>query len=119
MTWLWQHQIDAIKYAMERREALLYLGMGCCKTRIALEIAKQVLAANPNGRVLVGCPRAVKPAWAKQAALWLPGVRVLVLDKGTEQQKEQQVAAAMSDLSPLIVVGNYETLRLMPSLEKR
>lgn len=118
MRHLWQHQIEAIKYALDRRDVLLHCGMGTGKTRIALEIIRAMLAGHPNGRWLVGCPKAVIAAWAKQAGMWLPEVRVLALDKGTAKQKEAQVLAALCDTSPLVIVGNYESIRLMPALEK-
>jgi SNF2 family DNA or RNA helicase len=115
---LWKHQLEAIAYAMSRRDVLLHLGMGTGKTRIALEIIRQMIAAAPNGRFLVGCPKAVIAAWAKQSTAWLPDVRVLLLDRGTSKDKEKQVAAALADTTPVIIVGNYETLWRMPALEK-
>lgn len=107
---LWKHQIEAIAWAMSRRDVLLHCGMGTGKTRVALEIIRQIIAGNPHARVLVGCPKAVIAAWIKQAAMWLPGVRVLALTRGTSKAKEEAIQAAMADTSPLIIVGNYETL---------
>lgn len=118
MDGLWQHQIDAIAYVMGRLASLLWVGMGAGKTRIALECIRRVIEAGGSCRVLVGCPKAVMAAWAKQAGLWLPGVRVLVLERGTAAQKESQIAAALADTSPIIIVGNYETLWRIGSLEK-
>jgi len=122
MSWLWQHQQDAIKYAMGRRDVLLHCGMGTGKTRVALEVARLLIEEcrleGKPARILVGCPKAVMPAWAKQAGLWLPNVRVLVLDKGTARNKEARIVAALCDTSPLIIVGNYESLRLMPTLDR-
>jgi len=115
---LWTHQLEAIAHAMDRKAVLLHLGMGCGKTRIALEIIRRMLESAQYGRFLVGCPKAVMAAWAKQAAMWLPSVRVLILEKGSAKDKETQVASALADTSPLIVVGNYETLWRMPALEK-
>lgn len=118
MRHLWKHQVEAIQYALDRRDVLWHVGMGCGKTRCALEVIKAMLAAGGPNRFLVGCPKAVIAAWSKQAGLWLPDVRILALDKGTAKQKATQVEAALADTSPLIVVGNYETIRLMPVLEK-
>lgn len=118
MRHLWKHQVEAIAYAMDRRDVLLHLGMGTGKTRTSLEVIRLMLEAAPGGRFLVGCPKAVMAAWAKQASLWLPDVRVLVLDKGTSQAKQAKILAALTDTSPLIIVGNYESLRLMGVLDK-
>lgn len=118
MRHLWKHQIEAIKYALDRRDVLLHCGMGTGKTRVALEVIRAMIGDTACHRFLVGCPKAVMAAWAKQSGLWLPNVRCLVLDKGTAKKKEAAVQAALADTSPLIIVGNYESLRLMPVLDK-
>jgi superfamily II DNA or RNA helicase len=118
MRHLWKHQVEAIQYALDRRDVLWHVGMGCGKTRCALEVIKAMLASDPKGRFLVGCPKAVIAAWRKQAGLWLPEVRFLGLDKGTAKTKEAQVVAALCDTSAIIICGNYESIRLMPTLDK-
>ena len=111
---MWQHQKDAVQWALGRLCVILHMGMGTGKTRSCLEILK----ADGKRLVLVCCPLAVIPAWKKQAELWMPGTRVLLLTKGTSKDKEKQLAAARADTSPLIVVVNYETAWRMPALEK-
>lgn len=118
MRHLWKHQVEAISYALALRDVLLHCGMGTGKTRVALEVIRALAESAACARFLVGCPKAVMTAWAKQAGLWLPGIRVLVLAKGTAKKKESLVQAALADTSPLVVVGNYETLRLMPVLDR-
>lgn len=115
---LWTHQQEAIEWARGRREALLWLGMGCGKTRVALEIIKAGMLAGSIRRILVGCPKAVIPAWAKQASLWLPELRVILLDRGTSATKGKQITTAMADTSPVIIVGNYESLWRIKEIEK-
>lgn len=88
--------------------------MGCGKSRAALQVCCDEQAA----RVLVCCPKAVIPAWKKQAALWMPDVRVVLLDKGTSDQKSAQVEVALRAPSPVIVVVNYETAWRVPAIEK-
>lgn len=85
--------------------ALLHMGMGTGKSRCALE----VIAARGHRLVLVCCPKAVIPAWQRQASLWLPSYRVLLLSQATSQHKETCLRAALADLSPLVVVVNYES----------
>ncbi|NDD03617.1 MAG: DEAD/DEAH box helicase [Proteobacteria bacterium] len=118
MRHLWQHQVEAIQYALDRHSVLWHVGMGCGKTRCALEVIRALLEQHPNGRFLVGCPKAVIAAWLKQSTMWLPQVRILALDKGTAREKDARVKAALADTSPLIIVGNYESIRLLPALLK-
>lgn len=114
MRYLWQHQEDAIKWALDRQWAILHHGMGSGKTRTALEYLRRVAAA----RTLVCCPKAVIPAWVKQAGLWFPELRVIALEKGSSADKDKAVAASLADTSPLLVVVNYETVWRLRSVEK-
>ncbi len=115
---LWLHQQEAIDWAEGRRDVLLWLGMGCGKTRVALEIIKKMMVAGSIRRILVGCPKAVMPAWAKQVSLWLPEIRVILLDRGTSATKGQDIVRALADTSPSIIVGNYESLWRIKEVEK-
>jgi superfamily II DNA or RNA helicase len=115
---LWTHQQEAIEWADGRRDALLWLGMGCGKTRVALEIIKRGMIAGSIRRILVGCPKAVMPAWAKQVSLWMPELRIILLDRGTSADKGRQLTAAMADTSPVIIVCNYESLWRIKEVEK-
>jgi len=115
---LWTHQKEAIAWADGRRDVLLWIGMGAGKTRTTLEIIKRMMLAGSIRRILVGCPKAVIPAWAKQSAMWLPEIRVLLLDRGTSADKGRRLTAAMADTSPVIVVGNYESLWRIKEVEK-
>lgn len=109
MDGLWQHQEEAIAWAGSRRDAILHLGMGCGKTRIAIEVLRLERAAGRGRLVMIGCPKAVIPAWVKQFSLWMPEQRLLVLDKGTSAKKGEQLLAATADTSPLVVIANYES----------
>ena len=115
---LWTHQQEAIDWAAGRRDALLWLGMGCGKTRVALELIRRGMLEGSIRRILVGCPKAVIPAWAKQAAMWLPELRVVLLDRGTSEAKGRQIVAALADTSPVLICGNYESLWRIKELEK-
>ena len=117
MSQLWRHQIEGIEYARGRRNCIYDCGMGTGKTRLAVEVMLEAISANAGCRVLVGCPKAVMAAWAKQFKLWAPHVRLVVLEKGTAKAKEQVVRAALADTTPVVIVGNYETLWRMPVLD--
>ena len=111
---MWKHQQEAVEWALGRICAILHMGMGTGKSRCLLEVLMQCGAK----RALICCPKAVVPAWGKQAGLWLDGYRVLLLTKGTSAQKEKMLAAALADSSPLVVVVNYEAAWRLPTLEK-
>lgn len=115
---LWTHQKEAIEWARGRRSVLLHLGMGCGKTRTALEIVNELLTSRSIRRILVGCPKAVVPAWAKQATLWMPSLRVVLLDKGTSAKKGEQIQATAADTRPVAIVGNYESLFRIAVIER-
>lgn len=114
---VWTHQQEAIDYAESRRIAILHLGMGCGKTRIALEVLLQTLAEKPALRTLVLCPKAVIPAWGKQANLWAPGIRTCLLNQATPAHKRKNLKAALADQSPLAIVCNYESACRIAELE--
>lgn len=120
MSTLWGHQREAIMYARGKRDVILHLGMGCGKTRTAIEIIKEVLIGRLSGRVLICCPKAVCAAWLKQFSMWLPEMRVLILDAdvGTAADKEKALKAALADTSPLAVVINYESAWRVAAIEK-
>lgn len=123
MTRIWRHQEEAIEWAEARlanghKYVIFAHGMGAGKTRTTLEFLARQMKARGISRVLVCCPKAVIPAWAKQGGMWLPGVRVLLLTKGTARDKAKEVEAALCDRSPLIVVVNYDSAWRCPALEK-
>jgi len=111
---LWNHQEDAIRWAQGRDAVLLNHEMGTGKTRSTLEMIRRA----GGTRILVCCPKAVIPAWAKQAAMWFPGLRVVALDRGTSAQKAKVVQAALADTSPVLIVCNYESAWRIKPLEK-
>jgi hypothetical protein len=111
---MWRHQQEAVDFAAGRRGVIWWLGMGCGKTRAALEVVR----ADRASLVLVCCPKAVIQAWKKQAGLWYPEARVLLLEKGTSEQKGEQISVALRDKSPLIVVVNYESAWRIKEVEK-
>ena len=106
---LWQHQDEAIAWAGGRRDVILHVGMGAGKSRIAIEVIRQELQAGRARRVMIGCPKAVIAAWVKQFSMWMPEARLVILDRGTSAKKGEQIAAAMADTSPVVVIANYES----------
>ena len=115
---IWKHQEEAIAWAGGRRDAILHMGMGTGKSRVAIELIRQEILSGRGRRVLIGCPKAVIPAWVKQFTLWMPQQRLLVLDKGTSATKGSQILAATADTSPLVVIANYESWWRIKAAEK-
>ena len=111
---MWKHQQEAVEWAKDRMAVLLHLGMGCGKTRVALELLKLWLCS----KILVVCPRAVIPAWLKQARMWYPDLRVVLLTKGTCKQKGEELKEALAGGGRVIVVVNYESAWRIAEIEK-
>jgi SNF2 family DNA or RNA helicase len=66
---LWDHQNVGLEYMEKSYSSLLWLGMGCGKTRIVLELIKK----SPDiKKVLVICPLVVINVWLGQIKKWLP-----------------------------------------------
>ena len=123
MTRLWRHQLDAIEWAEARlasghKYVVFAHGMGSGKTRTTLEFLARQMQPRGISRVLVCCPKAVIPAWARQAGLWVAGVRVVLLDKGGSKDKAKAVEAALADTSPVIIVVNYDSAWRIRPIEK-
>lgn len=58
---LWPAQREAVEFALARPAAMLDMGMGCGKTRVAIEVIRRRAR-----RVLVVCPKAVIPVWPRE-----------------------------------------------------
>ena len=121
MSKMWPHQQEALSWVLDQFDrgepALLDFGMGTGKSRIALEVLLALLAKGYTTpfRCLIGCPKAVINAWeSRQLPQWMPNVRVLALTQATAKKKAGALTAALADTSPLVVVGNYESLWRMP-----
>lgn len=65
---LWPAQREAVKFALARPAAMLDMGMGCGKTRVAIEVIRR-----RADRVLVVCPKAVIPVWPREISKYCGG----------------------------------------------
>jgi SNF2 family DNA or RNA helicase len=102
----WDHQREAWWFAHQRTATLLHMGMGTGKTRVAFDLMR----GWGSGNVVVACPKAVIPAWARQAELHYPEAIVVTLDDGTIEDRANRArrACATRHTAPVVVVGNYE-----------
>jgi superfamily II DNA or RNA helicase len=87
--------------------AILADDMGLGKTVQALAWLEHLRAAEPDGGPsLVVCPASVMGNWAREAARFVPGLRVLVLGRGPERHALRRALAEHD-----VVVTNYALLR--------
>lgn len=124
MTKLWPHQQEALAWVLAQFEkllpALLDMGMGTGKTRVAIEVLRAILKGytSTHFRVLVCCPKAVIAAWVeKQLPTWMPEIRVVALDQSSSKAKTKALDAALASTTPLVVVVNYESAWRLERLE--
>ena len=76
---LWPAQREAVEFCLERPAAMLDMGMGCGKTRTAIEVIK---AREDVRRVLVVCPKAVIPVWGREISKYAGEDEYDVLERG-------------------------------------
>lgn len=120
---LWPAQAEAVEFALARPAAMLDMGMGCGKTRVAIE----VMGARPDvRRALVVCPKAVIPVWGRELAKYADGrVSYEVLGRGRETVAKfaervpdflnRTLPIARDERGPLaVVVCNYDSVWRRP-----
>ena len=65
---MWPAQREAVDFCLKRPAAMLDMGMGCGKTRVAIEVIRRRAS-----RVLVVCPKAVIPVWPREISKYCGG----------------------------------------------
>jgi superfamily II DNA or RNA helicase len=87
--------------------AILADDMGLGKTVQALAWLAHLQAENPGGGPsLVVCPASVVHNWRREAERFTPGLRVLVLERGTGRHASREAAAEYD-----LLITNYALLR--------
>tara|TARA_R110000787_G_scaffold28825_6_gene78533 strand:+ start:2124 stop:3536 length:1413 start_codon:yes stop_codon:yes gene_type:complete len=111
---LWQHQEDAVAFAMDRKSTLWHMGLGTGKSRCAITLASRTQAKT----ILILCPLSVCDAWREQHQRFRPNVQIAILNKRSVKRKleeaERVKARAAAFNQPLVVVVNYESARRAP-----
>jgi SNF2 family DNA or RNA helicase len=100
----WGHQRSAQDWLMPRRFGHLNHQVGCGKTRTAL------MALADKKIILVVCPIAVGPAWAKQGRLFDTGRRFVVAVKGTSAQRLKAIRDGLAGGGSVAIVINYDSV---------
>lgn len=75
---LLEHQIQALEFAIERRNSYLALDMGLGKTATAIAVIAEALA-NGKGPALIVVPPSLRLTWVKEFAKFAPSIHVEVL----------------------------------------
>jgi SNF2 family DNA or RNA helicase len=111
---LWDHQAQAIEFALERRATLFHMGLGTGKSRCAIEVARRAGAKS----VLILCPLSVCDAWLDQFAKFGPEFRLAVLSRGSVAKKASTAKKGRERATayggPFVCVVNYESARNAP-----
>lgn len=100
----WRHQQSAVDWLWPRKFGHLNHEVGCGKTRTAL------MALAGRRAVLIVCPIAVGPAWAKQGRLFDQGRRFVVAVKGTAAQRLKAIRQGLASDGPVAIVINYDSV---------
>jgi len=119
---LWQHQEDAVEFAMDRKATLWHMGLGTGKSLCAITLAARKQAK----AILILCPLSVCDAWREQHQRFRPNVQMAILNRRSVKRKLEEAERikqrAKSFAQPFVVVVNYESARsapLAPWLEKQ
>lgn len=83
------YQIEGVKQAIDRGSLLLALTMGAGKTRVAIEVVKELRSQQPDLAGSVFCTNSLKYQWREEIQKWDPGAKVAIID-GTKAKRGYQ-----------------------------
>lgn len=112
---MWPAQREAVEFCLQRPAAMLDMGMGCGKTRVAIEVIRQRAR-----RVLVVCPKAVIPVWPREiskycgATAWKSLPRRDSWTVGEYARRVDEMLRGPRDGYVQVVVVNYEAVWRKP-----
>lgn len=87
-----EHQVRAFGFCSELDESALFMDMGTGKTLVAIALAiHRAQQAAAQFRVLVVCPKAVKPVWPKELAKHTDHPHSLAMDEVPSTHENLQV----------------------------
>lgn len=105
----WDHQVKAFNFADPKAGAMLALGMGCGKSKVAVD-----LIVNKGAKqTIIVCPVSVLAVWRREFEKHSPvALEILILDKGTVAKKTSQAILFVEKCKrlrhPCVIVINYE-----------
>lgn len=108
----WEHQAAGYGFAKNKAGAMLAMGMGTGKSKVAVD-----LLVNRHARsILILCPVSVMGVWTREFEKHAPGwANVYLADKGSATRKvanmilDQEACRRLN--RPFVCVVNYETAR--------
>ena len=105
---MWAHQAAMVDWLEERQAGLIAAGMGCGKSRTAIEATRHLDA------VFIACPPAVGPAWQKQYRMFEPRRLFVDLIDGPVKKRAERLKDARASGRPFVAVSNYEAMWRSP-----
>lgn len=118
---MWPAQREAVEFCLQRPAAMLDMGMGCGKTRVAIEVMKR---REDVSRVLVVCPKAVIPVWGREIEKYAGGLGYSLLLRSSETVRrfaedvrtflDPEAAPDRSVSLPNVIVVNYDSVWRRP-----
>lgn len=118
---MWPAQREAVEFCLQRPAAMLDMGMGCGKTRVAIEVIRR---REDVRRVLVVCPKAVIPVWGREIAKYADGLGYSLLLRSSETVRRfaedvrtflgPEATPDRSVSLPNVIVVNYDSVWRKP-----
>lgn len=105
-----QHQREAMAYAINIPKSALWLDLGLGKTFTSINIARYRHQYNNVDRVLVVCPRSLLHQWRGEITRFTDGKATPYILEGTPAQKRKTFDAIDKDKGFLFAVITYESL---------
>jgi len=110
----WQHQLDALKFALERPATMLAMDMGTGKSKVVVDL----VVNTPVTRILILCPLAVVPVWPKQFAMHCIPEESIIISAPLAGSVVKKAETLMRDYEmaeferkKFVFVTNYESAR--------
>jgi SNF2 family DNA or RNA helicase len=104
---LYGFQAEALKFLLERRQALLALEMGLGKTVITIAAAEELLDRGEIATAMVVAPASLKYQWKRMIETFTSGAVTIKLVEGPPARRQLQYAHAMAE-PPDWLILNYE-----------
>lgn len=101
---LWSHQQSFADWLSRRQYGYGAHEMGCGKT------GSTYAALREKRLILVCCPIAVGPAWAKQGGLFDPSRKVVVVVSGSSASRAKKIREAVESGDRVAIIINYDAV---------
>lgn len=112
---LWNHQKEAAKKALQRKNYALFFEMGTGKTATAISMMRlwMWLERGPQTALII-CPKIVVKQWGEEIDRWSKMGKGVVLLEGTGAKRAKILEEKMKLGKPMVIVANPATLLMKP-----